>query len=86
MQSKATLAQVERLAAQLPLAERLKLVARICEELSDTQQTERVRHGRSAKQVEAWLAECDAVAEGVEGKFDAAEDLRQVREERANRL
>jgi len=36
--------------------------------------------------VDAWLAECDAVAESIEGEFDAAQDLRQIREERASRL
>jgi hypothetical protein len=37
-------------------------------------------------EVDAWLAECDAVAESIEGEFDSAKDLRQIREERASRL
>jgi hypothetical protein len=36
--------------------------------------------------VDAWLAECDTLAESIEGEFDSAEDIRQIREERANRL
>lgn len=37
-------------------------------------------------EVDAWFAECDAVVESIEGEFDAVEDLRQIREERASRL
>jgi len=37
-------------------------------------------------QVEAWLAECDAVAESIEGVFDAAEDIRHIRAERADHV
>jgi hypothetical protein len=38
------------------------------------------------RRVDAWLAECDAVAESIEGEFDSAEDLRRIRHERARRL
>jgi len=37
-------------------------------------------------QVDAWLAECDAVAESIDGEFDSAKDLREIREDRASRL
>lgn len=33
-------------------------------------------------QVEAFLAECDQVAEAIRGEFDSAQELRQLREER----
>lgn len=36
-------------------------------------------------QVEAFLAECDRVAEAIKGEFDSAQELRQLREERASR-
>jgi len=36
-------------------------------------------------QVEAFLAECDQVAETISGEFDSAQELRQLREERASR-
>ena len=89
MSNRVTLEQVEQLTAQLPPPERLKLVVHICEQLSATQMAEsdeeRVRQVRLA-QVDAWLAECDIVAESIEGKFDSAEDIRQIREERTNRL
>ena len=35
-------------------------------------------------QVDAWLADCDAVAESIEGEFDAAEEILDGREARAN--
>lgn len=38
------------------------------------------------EEVDAWLAECDVVVESIEGEFDSAEDLRQIREERASRV
>jgi hypothetical protein len=42
---------------------------------------ERAREERLA-QVEAWLAECDKVAELWEGEFDSAGDLRRIRDEK----
>ena len=89
MSDPVTLEQVEQLVVQLPPAERLKLVAHICEQLSTVPIAERdgekARRERLA-QVDAWLAECDAVAESIEGEFDSAKDIRLIREERANRL
>lgn len=88
MSDRTTLEEVEQQVIQLPVSEQLKLVARICEQLSITtieeRNEERVRREHLA-QVDAWLAECDAVAENIGGKFDAAEDIRQIREERTNR-
>lgn len=88
-----TLERVEELAAQLPLTEQLKLVAHICEQLSvilpamplREDGEERARQEQVAK-AEALLAELDAIADSIKGEFDSAEDLRQIREERANRL
>lgn len=89
MATKVTLKEVEQLAAQLSPQEQLKLIARLCEHLSAMPTVEgdeeKARQERLA-QVDAWLAECDAVAESIEGEFDAAEDIRQIRDERANRL
>ncbi len=42
---------------------------------------ERGRQEQLAK-LEAWLAECDKVAELWEGEFDAATDVRRMRDER----
>ena len=35
---------------------------------------------------DALLQELDAIAESIEGEFDSAEDIRRIREERADRL
>lgn len=86
-----TLERVEGLAAQLLPQEQLKLLARISERLSQLSLTtldadaERQRREYAAR-VEAFLAACDEAAEQIEGEFDSAEDLRQIREERAERL
>ena len=84
-----TLAQVEALAARLPLTERLQLVAHVCEHLSvvlpaltmEGQATEQKEQGH-ASQLKQWLAECETVAELWTGEFDSADDLRRMRDER----
>jgi hypothetical protein len=84
-----TLEQVEELATQLSLAERLKLVARVCEQLSvalpavvpEEQVKEGVRHARMV-QFEQWLTACEEVAELWEGEFDSVADVRRMRDER----
>ncbi|MBT9159656.1 MAG: hypothetical protein DDT27_01165 [Dehalococcoidia bacterium] len=91
MSSKVTFEQVERLAIQLPPPEQLKLVARISEQLSGFMPAtppldiERAQQEREAM-ADALLAELDAIADSIEGDFDSAADIRQIREERANRL
>ena len=45
---------------------------------------ERARREREAA-ADALLAELDEIAESIEGEFDSAEDIRRIREERANR-
>ena len=88
-----TLELVEAMVSQLPPRDQLKLVAHIGEQLSAglsaTSTGERAnegkRHEREAT-AETLLAGLDSVAESIEGEFDSAEDLRLIREERANRL
>lgn len=91
MANNVTLEQIEQLAVQLPPPEQLKLVARISDRLSQllpaAQETDMERQRRDyAARVKAFLAACDEVAEQIEGEFDSAEDLRQIREERMERL
>lgn len=88
MSNQVSLEDVERMAEQLPAQDRLRLVARICEQLSDGGDELSNDHTESERllRVEAWLAECDTVAESIEGEFDSAEDLRRIRYERASRL
>ena len=88
MSHRATLDQVEQLAVQLPSREQLKLVAHISEWLSVTplatpteeSGVERAQRERLA-QIDAWIAQCDQVAELWEGEFDSAADLRRIRDE-----
>jgi hypothetical protein len=89
MSSKVTLKQVEQLAKQLTPEEQKKLVGRINKRLQDVMQTqteEERKRREYAVQVADWLTECDQVAEQIEGEFDSAEDLRQIREERTSGL
>jgi hypothetical protein len=76
------------MAAQLPPRDQLKLVAQIGERLSEKEaapgETLEERQERLAK-VEALFAEIDALADSIEGEFDSAKDIREIREERANR-
>jgi hypothetical protein len=88
MSNRVTLEEMEQMAARLPLSEQLKLIAHICEQLSATANSvadERNLEHQVA-QADAWLAECDAVAESIEGEFDSAKDIREIREDRASRL
>ena len=87
-----TLKQVEQQVNQLPPQEQLKLMAYIVGRLSTiplvapTREIEEQTKQARLAEVDAWLEECDAVAENIEGEFDSAEDLRQIREERASQL
>jgi hypothetical protein len=91
MSERVTLEQVEQLAMQLPPAEQLKLMAHISERLSRLEtmvspsDAGRMKREREAT-ADALIQELDAIAESIEGEFDSAEDIRQIREERANQL
>jgi len=90
MSNAVTLEQAEQLVTQLPPPEQLKLVAYISEQLSGLLKTTLSHDAESARkreaQADALLAELDEIAESIEGEFDAAEDVRQIRDERTNRL
>ena len=89
MSNRVTLEEMEQMATRLPLSEQLKLIAHICEQLSATANSvadKRNLEQDQMAQVDAWLAECDAVAESIDGEFDSAKDLREIREDRASRL
>ena len=89
MASQVTLEQLEQQAAQLPPHEQLKLVALISERLSLAVQAtpmvvgdeESLRQQRE-READELLALCDTAAELWEGEFDAAEEIRQMRQER----
>jgi len=81
MSDQVRLEDVERMAEQLALPDRLTLIAHIREQVSDSGVEEAgIRNVET--EVDAWLAECDAVAQSIEGDFDSAEDLRKIRQAR----
>jgi hypothetical protein len=92
MASMVTLEQVVELVGQLPPNERLKLAARICEELSATPleapppvDEEQLRRERE-KKADELLAMLDAAAIMTLGEFDSAEEIRRMRAERDEQI
>ena len=87
-----TLEQIERLVRQLPPTQQLKLVARICEQLGAASNIEPMedKMERSKQKrlrlAEELLSEVDCIEDDSQGKFDAAADLRQLREERIKQI
>jgi hypothetical protein len=89
MANEVTLEQVEQLLVQLPASEQLKLVERISQQLNQSVVSESVAaHKRQdyARRVEAFLKMSDEMAAETIGESDSAEDIRQIREERTERL
>ena len=88
--SEVTLEQVEALAMQLPASEQLKLAARICERTAaegiGSQEAPAPRRGKSPEEVKNLLALMDAAAALWHGRFDAAEEIRQMRAERDEQI
>ncbi len=93
MASTVTLDQVKALAERLPPREQLRLVAHIGQRLSgimpngslEAPTEERLPEERVAK-ADALLQQLDTIADSIEGEFDSARDIREIREERLNRL
>ena len=86
------LEQVEKLVEQLPPAQQLKLVAIICEHLSTMSSIEQMedntekRQQRKLQLVAELLAEADNIEDDSQGGFDAAADIRRLREERIKQI
>jgi hypothetical protein len=89
-----TFEQLEQQVAQLPPHQQLQLLSRISEKLStfarnfvpDKENEEKRMKQESATpaslaKFDAWLAECNRVADLWEGTFDSAADLRRLRDE-----
>jgi len=88
-----TLEELEQQVTRLPLHEQLKLIARISEQLSITSLelsretlTEDVLRKQREREADELLALCDEAAEMWDGKFDSAEDIRQMRKERDEQI
>jgi hypothetical protein len=86
------LEQVEKLVEQLSPAQQLKLVATICEHLSNTSTIEQMESNMEIWQqkrlqlAEKLLAEVDDIEDDSQGESDAAEDIRRLREERDEKI
>jgi hypothetical protein len=89
-----TLEQVETLVVQLPPKDQLRLLAHISERLSDTlaaepgaesdqEQQDRDERLRLAKVL---CEEVEDITDDAQGEFDAAEDIRRMRNERTAQL
>lgn len=81
--------ELQQHVGQLPPQQQLLLLAQVSTFLSKfqfdapPQKADEVNSNpRPPKtQIDAWLAQCDRVADLWQGDFDAAEDLRRMREE-----
>ena len=89
MSATPTLEQVEHLALQLPPQEKETLMQRIAEQLQinpvQPTQAQSLKEIQAAQIAEAF-AIADALAEQVGTEFDSVEELRQIREERMQRI
>lgn len=90
MATTVTLEQLEELVDQMPPQAQLKLVSHITGRLTFlptvTQATGASAQRDRKARAETILALCDAAAERFAGESDAAEDIRQMREERIDDL
>ena len=80
MSENLSLEQVEKLAERLSSHEQLKLIAFISERLS--QLPYNGRKNDYTEYINSLLEACDIVAEQIDGNFDSADELRQIRRER----
>jgi hypothetical protein len=88
----ADLEQIEKLIGQLSPSQRLRLMARMCEELSilpaiepTHSKAEKIKQKRLdiAKEL---LSEVDDIDDDSQGIFDASADIRRIREERQKQI
>jgi len=91
MSNQVTLEQLEQQVVQLSLQEQLRLVAYISQQLSAMPlivpivMDEDLQRQRE-KEADELLALCDAAAEMWEGTFDAAEEIRHMRQNRDEQI
>ncbi|MBT9173916.1 MAG: hypothetical protein DDT21_02323 [Syntrophomonadaceae bacterium] len=83
MATQTILELLEQQVTQMPMRDQLKLIARISERLSVTPLGIEKQHAVDANEV---LALCDAAADMWNGKFDAAQEIRQMRQEREEQI
>jgi hypothetical protein len=84
MTTQTTLERLEQQVTQLPMRDQLKLIARISERLGITPQIDVEKQYRES--ADELLALCDAAADMWEGEFDAAQEIRRMRQERDEQI
>ena len=87
MSSQKTLEELEQQVGQLPPQEQLKLMACISEKLSNmhivkSREMSEESLQQRENETDMLLMLCDEAAEAWEGSFDAAEEIRQMRQDR----
>lgn len=85
MSSQITLEQVEQMAVQLPPREQLRLICNLSDQLS-RQSTNGKDDEEYFARMDEFIKMSDEMAVDTDEEFDSAEDIRQIREERASRL
>ena len=83
MATQPTLERLEQQITRLPVRDQLRLIARISERLSITPLEMEKQPPGDADEL---LALCDAAADMWEGEFDAAQEIRQMRQERDEQI
>jgi hypothetical protein len=83
--------ELKQKVTQLPPPEQLQLVSYICEQLTAQSLVSKTLVSKDdvllrQEEADKLLAMCDAAAEMWEGTFDAAEDIRQMRQERDEQI
>ncbi len=84
-----TFEELQQRVTQLPAQQQLQLLAQVSKQLSRlplgalTQKANAENQSKQQKvaEIDAWLAQCDSVADLWQGTFDAAADVRRIREE-----
>jgi len=92
MAETAILEEIERLIEQLPTTQRLKLMARICEQLSDETAIDQIESkaekskNKRLQLAKHLLAEVEDVKDDSQGEFDVVDDIKRLRQERIKRI
>ena len=84
-----TFEELQQSVALLPAQQQLQLLALVSTQLSKLSfgstlpkaNGENQVGQQKAAEIDAWLAQCDSVADLWQGTFDAAADIRRIREE-----
>ncbi len=83
MTTQTTLERLEQQVTWLPMRDQLRLIARISERLSVTPLDIEKQHRGDTDEL---LALCDAAADMWKGEFDAAQEIRRMRQERDEQI